>query len=247
MIAEDVKLVDNRDEAELIAEARLGTMGLDGHNVTYGIPRAISCRSWSDCWYASACFARVVIRTARSQAGCSEGCGVSLTSRRPKNLTGKAGSRVRRALRAIRGFWASTVASWDDLRRNSVCRRPHAPYLGHASYTRDAARPQLRRVRGTRLFAAAVQGTAKSELLMPPHKSRKPQAQQPPGAAPNAGAQTLDLQTQEHRPRQRARQLLRHQFQHLELPHLEPLHRQQLAHRGDALPHRRYFVSKQQP
>ena len=38
MIAEDVLLVDSKDEAELIAEARLGTMGLDGHNVTYGVP-----------------------------------------------------------------------------------------------------------------------------------------------------------------------------------------------------------------
>jgi hypothetical protein len=38
MLADSVYLVDNRDEAELIAEARLGTMGLDGHNVTYGVP-----------------------------------------------------------------------------------------------------------------------------------------------------------------------------------------------------------------
>ena len=38
MIAENVLLVDTKDEAELVAEARLGTMGLDGHNVTYGVP-----------------------------------------------------------------------------------------------------------------------------------------------------------------------------------------------------------------
>ncbi len=38
MTAENVLLVDTKDEAELIAEARVGTMGLDGHNVTYGIP-----------------------------------------------------------------------------------------------------------------------------------------------------------------------------------------------------------------
>ncbi len=38
MVADSVCLVDSRDEAELIAEARLGTMGLDGHSVTYGVP-----------------------------------------------------------------------------------------------------------------------------------------------------------------------------------------------------------------
>ncbi len=38
MVAENVLLVDTKDEAELIAEARVGTMGLDGHNVTYGVP-----------------------------------------------------------------------------------------------------------------------------------------------------------------------------------------------------------------
>lgn len=38
MLSASVFLVDNREEAELIAEARLGTMGLDGHNVTYGVP-----------------------------------------------------------------------------------------------------------------------------------------------------------------------------------------------------------------
>ena len=38
MVAENVLLVETKDEAELIAEARVGTMGLDGHNVTYGVP-----------------------------------------------------------------------------------------------------------------------------------------------------------------------------------------------------------------
>ncbi len=42
MIAENVLLVDTKDEAELIAEARVGTMGLDGHNVTYGVPASSS-------------------------------------------------------------------------------------------------------------------------------------------------------------------------------------------------------------
>ncbi len=38
MVAEEVHLVDSKDEAELIAEPRLGTMGLDGNSVTYGVP-----------------------------------------------------------------------------------------------------------------------------------------------------------------------------------------------------------------
>lgn len=38
MVGAAVQLVENRDEADLIAEARLGALGLDGHNVIYGIP-----------------------------------------------------------------------------------------------------------------------------------------------------------------------------------------------------------------
>ncbi len=38
MLADDVLLVESREEADLIAEARLGALGLDGHSVTYGLP-----------------------------------------------------------------------------------------------------------------------------------------------------------------------------------------------------------------
>ncbi len=38
MVGAGVQIVDTREESELIAEARLGALGLDGHSVTYGIP-----------------------------------------------------------------------------------------------------------------------------------------------------------------------------------------------------------------
>lgn len=38
MVAAGVFLVEVRDEAELIAEARMGALGFDNHNVVYGIP-----------------------------------------------------------------------------------------------------------------------------------------------------------------------------------------------------------------
>jgi len=38
MVASGVMLAESRDEADIIAEARLGALGLDGHNVSYGIP-----------------------------------------------------------------------------------------------------------------------------------------------------------------------------------------------------------------
>ena len=38
MVGAGVQIVENRDDAELVAEARLGALGLDGHNVIYGIP-----------------------------------------------------------------------------------------------------------------------------------------------------------------------------------------------------------------
>lgn len=38
MVSAGVLLVENRDDADLIAEARMGALGLDGHSVSYGIP-----------------------------------------------------------------------------------------------------------------------------------------------------------------------------------------------------------------
>ncbi len=38
MTAFGVRLVENRTDAELVAEARLGALGFDGHSMTYGIP-----------------------------------------------------------------------------------------------------------------------------------------------------------------------------------------------------------------
>ncbi len=42
MVASGVLLVDNQNEAEIVAEARLGALGIDGHSVTYGIPQTNS-------------------------------------------------------------------------------------------------------------------------------------------------------------------------------------------------------------
>ncbi|QDV26692.1 DUF6655 family protein [Aureliella helgolandensis] len=38
MVSAGVYLVEGREEATLIAEARMGALGLDGHSVTYGLP-----------------------------------------------------------------------------------------------------------------------------------------------------------------------------------------------------------------
>ncbi len=38
MIAADCRMVENHDEADVIVEARVGTLGADGTEVTYGIP-----------------------------------------------------------------------------------------------------------------------------------------------------------------------------------------------------------------
>ncbi len=38
MVADGVLLVDNREDAELIAEPRIGALGIDGHDVVYGMP-----------------------------------------------------------------------------------------------------------------------------------------------------------------------------------------------------------------
>lgn len=38
MVSAGVLLVEGREEAEIVAEARMGALGMDGHNVIYGIP-----------------------------------------------------------------------------------------------------------------------------------------------------------------------------------------------------------------
>lgn len=38
MVGSGAQLVESREEAELIAEARLGALGMDGHQIIYGIP-----------------------------------------------------------------------------------------------------------------------------------------------------------------------------------------------------------------
>lgn len=38
MVADGVLLVDSRDQADLVAEPRIGALGIDGHDVVYGMP-----------------------------------------------------------------------------------------------------------------------------------------------------------------------------------------------------------------
>ncbi|MFO0944037.1 MAG: DUF6655 family protein [Pirellulales bacterium] len=47
MFAFGVHLVDNKDDAEIIAEPRVGALGLDGHDVTYGVPASSALSSAS--------------------------------------------------------------------------------------------------------------------------------------------------------------------------------------------------------
>jgi len=51
MVSAGVLLVEGREEADIVAEARMGALGMDGHNVVYGIPASNSLSS------ASAAFA----------------------------------------------------------------------------------------------------------------------------------------------------------------------------------------------
>ncbi len=43
MLAAGCNLVEKKEEAELICEARCGALGTDGHSVIYGIPPAMVC------------------------------------------------------------------------------------------------------------------------------------------------------------------------------------------------------------
>lgn len=47
MFAYGVHLVDNKDDAEIIAEPRVGALGLDGHDVSYGVPASSALSSAS--------------------------------------------------------------------------------------------------------------------------------------------------------------------------------------------------------
>src|SRR5690606_11244813 len=47
MMGAGVLLVEGREEAEIIAEARMGALGMDGHDVIYGLPASNSLASAS--------------------------------------------------------------------------------------------------------------------------------------------------------------------------------------------------------
>ncbi len=47
MVGAGVLLVEARDEADIVAEARLGALGMDGHNVVYGVPASSALSSAS--------------------------------------------------------------------------------------------------------------------------------------------------------------------------------------------------------
>ncbi len=47
MVSAGVLLVEGREEAEIVAEARMGALGMDGHNVVYGIPASSALSSAS--------------------------------------------------------------------------------------------------------------------------------------------------------------------------------------------------------
>lgn len=47
MVGSGVLLVETREESDLVAEARIGALGLDGHNVTYGLPASSALASAS--------------------------------------------------------------------------------------------------------------------------------------------------------------------------------------------------------
>ncbi len=176
MIAEDVKLVDNRDEAELIAEARLGTMGLDGHNVTYGIP-ASNQLSGAGAIAGTPVPALPELSFGRREAKLGA-AKVAVFAYVKKTQEPYWQSGIARSTSTSRDTWFLGIGPWQagTIYEGTRFAGDRTHRIWGMPHTRVMPRgPNYEEFRGTRLFAAAVQGTAEERAAMPPHKSRKPQ------------------------------------------------------------------------
>jgi hypothetical protein len=164
MVAHSVWLVDNREEAELIAEARLGTMGLDGHSVTYGVP-ASNALAGASMLAGSPVPTIPELSLGRREAKLG---AAKVAVFAYKRVTREAywQSGISRSSSTARDTWFMGIGPWQagtiyDGTRFAGSKSSR--FWGMPNNNRIVPRgPAYDEFRGTRLFAAAIEETEKT-------------------------------------------------------------------------------------
>ena len=159
MIAEDVSLVDSKDEAELIAEARLGTMGLDGHNVTYGVPASNALAGAGMLAGASVpTIPELSLGRREAKLGAAK---VAVFAYVKKTHEPFWQSGIARSTSTSRDTWFLGIGPWQagTIYEGTRFAGDRTSRIWGMPQNRVMPRgPNYEEFRGTRLFAAAVQG-----------------------------------------------------------------------------------------
>lgn len=162
MTAENVLLVDTKDEAELIAEARVGTMGLDGHNVTYGIP-ASSALSGAGAIAGASIPAIPELSLGRREAKLGA-AKVAVFAYVKKTHEPYWQSGIARSTSTSRDTWLLGIGPWQagTIYEGTRFAGDRASRVWGMPQNRVMPRgPSYEEFRGTKLFAAAVESGEK--------------------------------------------------------------------------------------
>lgn len=158
MVAENVLLVETKDEAELIAETRVGTMGLDGHNVTYGVP-ASSALSGAGAIAGASIPALPEMSVGRREAKLGA-AKVAVFAYVKKTHEPYWQSGIARSTSTSRDTWLLGIGPWQagTIYEGTRFAGDRTSRIWGMPQNRVMPRgPSYEEFRGTRLFAAAVE------------------------------------------------------------------------------------------
>jgi len=188
MTAENVLLVDTRDEAELIAEARVGTMGLDGHNVTYGVP-ASSALSGAGALAGASIPALPEMSVGRREAKLGA-AKVAVFAYVKKSHEPYWQSGIARSSSTSRDTWFLGIGPWQagTIYEGTRFAGDRTSRIWGMPQNRVMPRgPSYEAFRGTKLFAAAVENSEKVDnpdgVTQVASSGNSPATTSPPAAA----------------------------------------------------------------
>ncbi len=183
MTAEHVLLVDTKDEAELIAEARVGTMGLDGHNVTYGVP-ASSALSGAGALAGASIPALPEMSIGRREAKLGA-AKVAVFAYVKKSHEPYWQSGIARSTSTSRDTWFLGIGPWQagTIYDGTRFAGDRTSRIWGMPQNRVMPRgPSYEEFRGTKLFAAAVE--SRDKPTKPDGETQIAQAGNVPAASP---------------------------------------------------------------
>lgn len=163
MIAAEVHLVDTKDEAELVAEPRLGTMGLDGNSVTYGVP-ATNMISGAAALAGSPLPSIPEMSIGRREAKMGA-AKVAVFAYKRDTREPYWQSGIARSSSTSRDTWFLGIGPWQQgtIYEGTRFAGNRTRYLGLPTEKVAARSPAFEEFRSTKLFAAAIESSVKTD------------------------------------------------------------------------------------